>query len=511
MWNRSLPVFGRLTDVGDLLPVYHLSARFPGPTTPRDFVTLLLTTDDDSQDSNSRKKRQQPRQFMVVSKPCAHPGCPQRQGFIRGQYESVEVIREVPVEKPLRRVRSSIDVTRDPISGDRRGGAGSPIAKTALVRSARQTVSDTGHQSGDRGKTISFAEKPVRQSKSDISSDDEDDVEMAIEWLMVTRSDPGGSVPRFLVEKGTPPGIVNDAGKFMDWLAQGDPDAAQNAAPEIPDEDGDETPSVLESNKEPVSTDSGQKPSVNDTPENPGPSGFYGMITSALGAAGSAAVSTLLNTSNSNQGLGADDSEDEDEDDASSIVSFASAEEGEPTPSAPAVTADVASSSLSIRSAVSGDDSSHNPATSAARHEKALHKLEERQRKAQEKTMAAQERALVRRREDEQRDAQAMARLAEKHARELAKQEERHRREREKLERSRRAEERKAEERRRKAAEREEKADLQLALERARAERDVALGQIEVLKAQVGELQAQNTRLVREAGALGVALDKGMS
>ena len=32
---------------------------------------------------------------MVVSKPCVHPHCPPRQGIIRGQYESVELIREV--------------------------------------------------------------------------------------------------------------------------------------------------------------------------------------------------------------------------------------------------------------------------------------------------------------------------------------------------------------------------------------------------------------------------------
>ncbi len=36
---------------------------------------------------------------------------------------------------------------------------------------------------------------------------------------MVTRSDPGGSVPRFMVEKGTPGGIVNDAGRFFNWVS----------------------------------------------------------------------------------------------------------------------------------------------------------------------------------------------------------------------------------------------------------------------------------------------------
>lgn len=39
---------------------------------------------------------------------------------------------------------------------------------------------------------------------------------------MITRSDPGGSVPRFMVEKGTPPGICNDASRFVKWLSSAD-------------------------------------------------------------------------------------------------------------------------------------------------------------------------------------------------------------------------------------------------------------------------------------------------
>lgn len=35
---------------------------------------------------------------------------------------------------------------------------------------------------------------------------------MVIEWLMVMRSDLGGSVLRFMVEKGILGGIVNDVG-----------------------------------------------------------------------------------------------------------------------------------------------------------------------------------------------------------------------------------------------------------------------------------------------------------
>ena len=51
---------------------------------------------------------------MIVSKPCTHPGCPPRQGIIRGQYESVEIIREVPGESMAgKRSFSHADLTSD--------------------------------------------------------------------------------------------------------------------------------------------------------------------------------------------------------------------------------------------------------------------------------------------------------------------------------------------------------------------------------------------------------------
>ena len=43
---------------------------------------------------------------------------------------------------------------------------------------------------------------------------------------MITRSDPGGSVPRFMVERGTPGSIVADASKFLDWACKKDHDVS---------------------------------------------------------------------------------------------------------------------------------------------------------------------------------------------------------------------------------------------------------------------------------------------
>ncbi len=42
-----------------------------------------------------------------------------------------------------------------------------------------------------------------------------------VEWIMITRSDPGGGIPRFMVERGTPGSIASDAVKFLDWAASG--------------------------------------------------------------------------------------------------------------------------------------------------------------------------------------------------------------------------------------------------------------------------------------------------
>ncbi|KFY83257.1 hypothetical protein V500_10118, partial [Pseudogymnoascus sp. VKM F-4518 (FW-2643)] len=57
-----------------------------------------------------------------------------------------------------------------------------------------------------------------------------------VEWIMLTRSDPGGSVPRFMVERGTPGSIVADAAKFLNWACS----AALDSAAESPAESEDE-------------------------------------------------------------------------------------------------------------------------------------------------------------------------------------------------------------------------------------------------------------------------------
>jgi hypothetical protein len=475
--------------------------------------------------------------MVVISKPCIHPECPERNGFIRGQYESVEVVREVPVDKPMRKAHSSLDLGGDEYSRP-------PVDGQAVLNTAAKKA----EENGDVGAKASFE----RQAKSDIGAQDaEDEQEYAIEWLMITRSDPGGSVPRFMVEKGTPPGICNDAGRFVKWLSSEDFDnpSGSGSAPKETDtgaaraaDEQDKAPALPQRKSTQLdpklqSIPEVKTPGIEHTGE-PTSGGFYGMIANALEAAGSVVTSALpagLTGTASNQVSDYEDDITSEESDTTSsdAASFASARSGGVAVSQPAdhdrhldtYTASVATnntasadhnaaglSSRSVRSTTMSEASDSPSLAAAPRHDKELRKLEDRRRKAEEKWAKLQERALAKSGGPEQsakekeKDEAALAKLKEKHEKEIAKQEEKYQKEVKKLEEQRAKEERKAEERRRKALEKEAKENIQVELERTKAERDVLVKQIDLLKGQIGELQTQNTMLVAKLGK--VSLDE---
>jgi hypothetical protein len=505
--------------------VYQLSAQFPGPTTPRDFVTLLASSDS-AMKPPMQEGLGKTRYFMLVSKPCIHPDCPQRSGYIRGQYESVEFIREIKIEKPLRKVRSSVDLGNED-SAAARQNAMEDLNKEALLRSARKaalssSASDLGDTGGrKRGKTISFA-----GTGEDGLEDDDDDCETVVEWLMVTRSDPGGSVPRFMVEKGTPAGIAGDANKFMKWVSTkhpGDSTATDDADSEV--EMDQPTPRAEEFQQE--KPRNGSTPTYNLTVDPsartiPGPvtvddqdqgsGGIYGMIAGALNAA----ASRLPNPFGSAKGGDSDldiSPAGSTEDDSSSVLSFHSVasmpeESGLLPKSASEDHLTVTTTTTNTEAEAQSTHSSESAAalstaaqsTAPSQHEKDLRKLEERRRKLQEKMEKAQERAVSKKQQDSERDESAIAKLREKHEREVAKQEEKYRRELKRLEDKRAQEQKKSEEKKKKALEQEMKANLSMELDKTKAERDLALKQIEILKEQVGDLQQQNTMLVAKLG-----------
>ncbi|KAI1212979.1 uncharacterized protein F4807DRAFT_307082 [Annulohypoxylon truncatum] len=506
------------------MQVYQLSAQFPGPTTPRDFITLLLSSDSAIDVPGT------PKHYMLVSKPCVHPECPPRQGYIRGQYESVEFIREVRVEKSLRKTRSSIDLPNDESAASIRNAAEN-LGRQASIRSARQAA-DSASPTRDgegrrRGRTIGYA---------DIGDviENEEDYDTMVEWIMVTRSDPGGSVPRFMIERGTPPGIAGDANKFVKWISSksihdftesDDEDTKLKQEAEMAEEhtskksaSTNSTANLTRSPSAPLLSAVDERVEAGD-PANP--TGFYGMISNALNSAASAAASHMPNpfvSVNDDNMSSSDLSESLDDDDASSTRSFHSLEAEEIEGNDGSSSKPEESSTQLTPSVTNGGAESTRSTDSLARstgtsqHDKELKKLEERKRKTEEKLRRAQEKALAKRGStsdttSSQREEAALQKLREKHEREIAKQQEKYQREVKKLEAKRNSEQKKVEERRRKTLEREEKSNMAMELDKVRAERDIARKQMEILKEQIGDLQTQNTMLVARLGREGISLD----
>ena len=157
---------------------------------------------------------------MSISTPCEHSGHPPTGNFVRGQYESVEFIREVP--------RSKKAASTTELTGSSRSGPSEKAIEDLELDSADAPTSP----GRPRGRTIGFAESRGFEAKGetiDLKADDEDEGFLPVEWIMITRSDPGGSVPRFLVERGTPGGITSDASKFLDWASKREHTLSVNA------------------------------------------------------------------------------------------------------------------------------------------------------------------------------------------------------------------------------------------------------------------------------------------
>ncbi|KAK8149543.1 SNF1-interacting protein [Beauveria asiatica] len=474
-------------DVDDAghLSVFQLSAQFPGPTSPRDFITLLLTSDLSHKAENQVGGL---RQYIIVSKPCNHSQCPPRQGIIRGQYESVEIVREVHLEPSMaKRSMSAVDLA---VNDDRRASSDINMSNSERLQDAR----------------------PV-----------------AVEWLMVTRSDPGGSVPRFLIEKGTPPGIVGDAGKFLKWTTAGSrrgwdesvtasttktPADEVNGAEESVPAAATETYTNTTSTTNHLSrSDSTFQSHDGDDNSVPSSNGIYGIITGIFGIASSVVANGLgLNYASSEESISTvpaitvQEHEDEGtESDSSSTRSFLSALEKRLSRE-PRANND-GSQSEDSKSTTTNPNASASaagaPAPIGPAGEKELRKLQERRRKIDDKMVLMQSRLQSKSQGDRAKDEASLAKLREKLDREAAKQEQKYRRELQKLEEKRENEARKAEQRRRKAAEKEEKSSMALELERVRAELDLARQTGRILEGQVRELQAQNTQLVAKLGKMG--------
>ena len=387
-----------------------------------------------------------------------------------------------------------------------------------------------------RGRTISFAGSRGARAKGEAMDNpeefDEISEENPVEWILVTRSDPGGSVPRFLVERGTPAGIVGDASKFLDW-------ACKKEHPGLDDEvdvAGDYT-NHARTNHERASDFGALQTDghlagldgaidmpefisshINGTTVQPEPASPQvqggGLLSSMTNAAyagiesyapqvvidhlpghsqpDSASSSALQEATIPNGTRNAETSSITSD---STIGSFASAEEG-------------LDDSQSTKSGTSRTTSSNiKDSPSMSQHDKELAKLNARKEALSSKLSKMREKETKDKEELTSKEEERIRRAEEKHAREVQKQEEKFKREVARLEDKRKKEMAKEEEKKKKALDKDEKARLAREKDEVKQKLEVVSKERDILRDQVGALQKENTALVARIGKLGEPRD----
>jgi len=406
--------------------VLQLSAQFPGPTTPREFISLVMTSED-ALGEKTASGQPVPRHYMIVSKPCNHPDAAERNGYIRGFYESVELIREIPLH----------------------------------------------HKSGDK-------------EKADLNP---------VEWIMVTRSDPGGGIPRFMVERGTPAGICSDVSKFLDWAAAKNKD-------DIPDASSQEDVEKATEKKKQESAAGQAGPSTTgkekqgpmtkeEMAQSQPPSYLASQLTGALDAYAPASVAQAahgyLDGPQEQPLAAADDTSDSDSDsDYESADDFVGGHRSQHS------TDSVAASHRSTTESL---------VQTGSRQDKELQKIASQRRKLdrklEEKRQAEEEKLKL----NEQKDASEHEQAKAKHDKEMTKAQEKHDKDVAKLEAKREKELEKAKKKRDKQLDKD-------VLSKVTRERDDFRNRIELiqkendlLRKQIADVQAENTSLASKLSA----------
>ena len=323
-----------------------------------------------------------------------------------------------------------------------------------------------------------------------------------VEWIMVTRSDPGGSVPRFMVERGTPGSIVTDASKFLDWACKKEHEAL------LPEGEGttiSDTNASTSKDLEAYQTNGRLAGLDGSSPDNQpleeaaviSQGLFANLATMAKTGVESYAPQVIVEQLHNDQGIAPSEqnpSSASDEaryaDNVSSISSttFASAEEG--------FEDDTSARSISSRSARFPESVDQSP------FEKELAKLHDRKKASDQKLAKSREKDLKDQEELSSKEQGRLRKAEEKHKREIEKQEERYKREVARLEAKRAKEMAKEEERRKRELDKDEKARLAREKEELKQELEVIRKERDIFRDQVGALQRENTSLVARLGKL---------
>lgn len=443
--------------------VYQLSAQFPGPTTPREFIPLIVTSDKAltklSAAQTSDGQTHIPRSHMILSRPITHPNAPERSGYIRGKYESVELIREIPL-----------------------------------------------HKANPDGGNDASELNPV-------------------EWIMITRSDPGGGIPRFMVDRGTPSAMLGDVHKWLDWATKfNEEDAVGTQAPEKKEER--EKQADVEA-ATPTDTNGESKVATTSPPvvEKPRPrsatvpvpqqhqqEGVVSHLTQALGAGIDAyaptAVSDYMHTYTDGTPALAEDDGYESSSSSSSSDSFMSAEEMRRMSIAdeadPLNTTKGASPAASSQVSLASFDTLKGQ-RSLGHHDKEVLKLAKQREKLDRKLAKKREDEASRLRRAREAETGEQEKAKERHDREIKKSEEKHQREMQKLESRKEKEARKAEEKRQKREERDVVSKITRERDQFRSQMELLRKEVEILHEQVGDLQRENTAMATKLGRLGGA------
>ena len=445
--------------------VFQLSAQFPGPTTPREFIPLIVTSDQAltklSAAQTSDGQTHIPRSHMILSRPITHPDAPERSGYIRGKYESVELIREIPLHK---------------------------------------VNPDGGNDASELNP---------------------------VEWIMITRSDPGGGIPRFMVDRGTPSAMLGDVHKWLDWATKlNEKEAVGTQAPEKM-ESGEkqadaEHATPTDTNGEakvataspPVVEKPRPRSSTVPVPQQHQQEGVVSHLTQALGAGIDAyaptAVSTYMhNYTDSTPALAEEDDGYESSSSSSSSDSFMSAEEMRRMSMAeeeadPLSTAKLDSPAASSQVSLASLDTLKGQ-RSLGHHDKEVLKLAKQREKLDRKLAKKREDEATRLRRAREAETGEQEKAKERHDREIKKSEEKHQRELQKLESRKEKEARKAEEKRQKREERDVVSKITRERDQFRSQMELLRKEVEILHEQVGDLQRENTAMATKLGRLGGA------
>jgi len=329
-----------------------------------------------------------------------------------------------------------------------------------------------------------------------LAKEGEDPETNPLEWIMVTRSDPGGGIPRFMVERGTPASIVADTSKFLKWaLGRPEPSDEDLQAQEKKDEEHTKKAEKQQA-EQPVQA--APQTQAQPAQANGAQGGIFGTLAAYTESAVATVAPSYVPTVQYALGTNTAEYDEADDSDSSSGSSgFESAEESLPfSPAMKSATVPIKERSTTISS--SSSQVSNTQRSLAAdlesgqiiptnSHEKNVVKISRKRTLLDEKLAQAKA-------EHERKMKEGQSHDQEKLEKEKQKLEAKHNKEAEKLEKKQAKEARKAEEKRQKALSKDE-------LYKTKTERDEYRQRAETAEKNNQSLQKQIEDLQKRAAA----------